>query len=1214
MNVVSSTEIAPPADAETLEAGELERLDLAVSGMTCGSCAARVQRALNREDGVVDALVNYATGRATVTLSPGVDVERLIGTVARAGYGAEPVSTEAAEHAHQLAEQERSEADEQRGLLLRIAVAIPLTVAILLLTYISPHDTTARYLTAVLAIPVQFWCGLPFLRSAWSRARAHTTNMDTLIALSTLASFIYSSVMLVVQTHDYQHGVPVGQFEMRLDYDMGAAIITVLLISRWLEARARHRAGRAVRELARLGATQARLVDLEDPARVERFVPAEQLRVGDAFVVRPGDKVPTDGIVLEGASAVNESMLTGESLPAEKTAGSQVTGATLNVDGLLLVRATAVGADTALAQLVALVERAQASKPQIQRLADRVAVVFVPAVVVLAVLTALAWILTGEGLQGMFASMHLERGMDAAIGVLIVACPCALGLATPVAILAGTGRGANLGLLIRGAEVLERSQDLDTIVLDKTGTVTTGELSVAEVWAAPGFSEDRVVALTAAIERGSEHPIAAAVVAAATERRLELPKVEQFRSIPGRGARAVHDGVEVWVGRPRTEPQAEVAAVLAAWEDAGRTAVVLEQGGGVIGAIALQDTVKPEAATAVAELQNLGIDVHLLTGDNARAAQAVAASVGIEHVLADVTPAGKLDQITALQTEGRRVGMVGDGVNDAAALAQADLGIAMGTGAGVAIEAADINVLSGDLRGVPRALGLSRATYAVILQNLGWAFGYNLIALPLAATGLLNPALAAVAMGVSSITVVGNSLRLRRFGESSGPAAHRSPRARYATIAATALTPVLLLGALVLGDPNTFGVPSSASHTFTGPNGESLEVEVTPLTAGNVYVHAYLYGTTAVSGSVPITATSADGGRATATVYAIAPDHEFGVIRLRTGVWDLHVSALDANGRRLGGSFAVPVNVSQVVTNARAASTRSRYRSTIAPVKAGSVPSAKLAADQLSVADELGPGIVAAWVTHEGGRLSVEVRTLNVDAQAASVPITMPAATLAGSCGVGCHELSLPGSASTLTVRTSIAGQTYRAVLPISFAAGGDHRAVEVMRRVDAAQAKLRSATSREILASAPSAVVVTNLQVQAPDRFAYQVRSKSAGDDDTVVIGTREWDRSGFGWQPGSYGAQPFSARAYLDWWSPYTDGLRLIDAGRHGGTRFADVAGLTEIPQFGPVWFRFHVDLTHERVTDLRMITLAHFMSESWGRFDEAPPITPPVGPKRR
>jgi cation-transporting ATPase V/Cu+-exporting ATPase len=1189
-------------------------MDLRVSGMTCGSCAARVQRALSREPGVVDAVVNYATGQATVTLAPGaVDAERLIGTVTRAGYGAEAVSGDAADQTRALEKQERAEADEQRTLLWRIAVALPLTVAILLLTYIGPHDTTARWLTGILAVPVQFWCGIPFLRSAWSRARARTTNMDTLIALSTLASFVYSSVMLVVQTHSYQHGVAVGQFEMRLDYDMGAAIITALLIARWCEARARHRAGRAVRELARLGATQARLVDLDDPAGTERLVPAEQVRVGDAFMVRPGDRVPVDGIVLEGASAVDESTLTGESVPVEKTVGDPLISATVNIDGALLARATAVGADTALSQLVALVERAQASKPDIQRLADRVAVVFVPAVVVLAALTALAWILTGQGEHGMFASMHLERGMDATIGVLIVACPCALGLATPVAILAGTGRGARLGLLIRGAEVLERSQNLDTVVLDKTGTITTGEFSLAAVWVGPAVSEDSVIALAAAVERGSEHPIAAAILSAARERELELPEMDGFRSVPGRGVQAVNGASQIWVGRPKADYPADASAVLAGWEQAGRTAVAVERDGHLIGALALADTVKPEAARAVAELRAMGIDVVLLSGDNSRAARTVAASVGIEHVLAEVSPAGKLEEITRLQRDGHRVGMVGDGVNDAAALAQADLGIAMGTGAGVAIEAADINVISGDLRGVPRALGLSRATYTVILQNLGWAFGYNLVALPLAASGLLNPALAAVAMGASSITVVGNSLRLRRFGMAEGREQRGGRRSRNARIAAMTVTPALLLGGLVLGVPNTFAVASSASHTFRGPDGESVQVQATPLTAGSVYVHVYLYGTTdtaSIAGAVPISATSAAGGHANATVYSIAPDHEFGVIHLSTGVWNLRVAVRDATGHQIGGSFAVPVNVTGSASVAGAGSA-AKSGGAVADVKAGSIPSAKISANQLSVAEELGPDIVAAWVTHQGGRLSVEVRTLNVYAKSTAAPISLPAATRVGTCGVGCQDVSLPGSATTLVVRASIGGKSYSTSLPIDFVAGADGRASEIMRRVDATQSRAPGAIVRQVLASSPQEVGVTNLQIASPDRFAYE--EKGTGTDSTVVIGTREWDSAGAsGWKLGSYGPTPFSASSYLDWWKPYTKQARLIDMYHRGGTEFADVAALAELPEIGPVWFRYHIDLTTQRVERLRMITLAHFMTQTWGSFNDAPSITPPVGSK--
>jgi cation-transporting ATPase V len=910
---MSTSQIAEPSVAVAPANGHREVVELDVSGMTCGSCAARVQRALSRQSGVTEALVNYATGRATVELQAhALDAEQLIAAVERAGYGAAPVAPSATEQARTFDELERSEAREQASLVRRIAIAVPLAIAIAVLTYTQPHDTAARWITAALAVPVQFWCGLPFLRSAWARARQRATNMDTLIALSTLASFIYSTVILLTASPVYEHGVPVGRFNMALDYDMGATIIAALLIARWCEAKARSSSGRAVRELAQLGATQARLVDPDDPDAPERVVGVEQVRRGDVFRVRPGDSVPVDGIVIAGASAVDESMLTGESLPVEKQAGALLTGATLNVDGVLLARASAVGADTALSQLVALVERAQASKPKIQRLADEIARVFVPVVLVLAALTALAWVITGDGLVGMFASMHLQRGMDATIAVLIVACPCALGLATPVAILVGTGRGARLGLLIRSAEVLERSQHLDTIVLDKTGTVTTGELSLADVWSAPGEEPDRVLALAASAEAGSEHPVALAVVAAARERGLELTRAEEFRSIPGRGVRAVLDGRGVWVGRPSSlAGSPELTSVLVEWEASGRTAVVIERDEQMVGAVALADTIKPEAPAAIAGLRSMGIDVELLTGDNPRAAHAVAAAVGIEHVRAGVSPSGKLEEIERLQGEGHRVGMVGDGVNDAAALARADLGIAMGTGVGAAIEAADISVLSGDLRGVARALRLARETYTIVLQNLGWAFGYNLIALPLAMTGLLSPALAAVAMGLSSITVVTNSLRLRRFGRPGRPTPVRGARQRLASIATAAVIPAALLGGLVLAAPDSFAVPRAASITLREPAGETLEIYAEPLRPGEVNMHLYLEGTTSARigyRSIAMRASSAAGAHANVTFYHAGTGHEIAEVRLTRGVWDFHVAGVDGAGRPLGGSFAVPIN------------------------------------------------------------------------------------------------------------------------------------------------------------------------------------------------------------------------------------------------------------------------------------------------------------------
>jgi cation-transporting ATPase V len=800
------TGITDAGTSDTIAPEEYQRLEFDVSGMTCGSCAARVQRTLSREPGVTDALVNYATGRATVELEPGtLDDERLIAAVRKAGYDAARVGPSPSEHAQLLGERD---AHEQRSLLRRIALAVPLAITIGILTYADPHDRGAQWAAAALAVPVQFWCGLPFLRSAWERARAHATNMDTLIALSTLASFVYSTVMLLSGSMAAQGG---GGSGMTLDYDMGATIIAALLIARWCEAKARGSAGRALRELAQLGATRARLLDPEDPGAAERLVPVEEVRRGDLFLVRPGDRIPVDGVVLDGASAVDESMLTGESLPVEKHAGAALTGATLNIDGALRARATAVGADTALSQLVALVERAQASKPQIQRLADEIARFFVPAVLGLAALTVLGWVLTGSAEHGAAASTHLEHGISAAISVLIVACPCALGLATPVALLVGTGRGARLGLLVRGAEILERSQQLDTLVFDKTGTVTTGELSVADMWTAAGEDADRVLALAAAAESGSEHPVAVAVRAAADARGLDVAHAVEFRAISGRGVRAVVDGEGVWVGRSSA---GEPAGVLGAWEARGYTAIVVEAGGRALGAVALSDTVKPEAREAIDAVRRMGVDVELLTGDNPRAAAAVAAAAGIEHVRASVSPSGKLEEIARLQREGHRVGMVGDGVNDAAALAQADLGIAMGTGVGAAIEAADISVVSGDLRGVARALGLARETYTIVLQNLGWALGYNLIALPLAMTGLLSPALAAVAMGISSISVVANSLRLRRFDASGRETRVHSRGRRRASVGVAALLPVALLGALMLAAPATFTVARDAARAL----------------------------------------------------------------------------------------------------------------------------------------------------------------------------------------------------------------------------------------------------------------------------------------------------------------------------------------------------------------------------------------------------------------
>jgi copper-transporting P-type ATPase V len=900
MSAVSTTERVPANGASTPGEGDGHGVyELDVTGMHCGSCAARVQSALGGEPGVEDAVVNLATGRATVEAAAGaVAPERLLEVVEGLGYGAAPVvaSQTPARAAEEL---DAAEARERADWLRRIVVAVPLTTVIVVLTYAWPHNQTARWIVAALAVPVQFWCGGPFLRGALVRARARTTNMDTLIALGTLSAFTYSTVELFTATNLHDHGGPGGEFMSgHLHYDMAAAIVTFLLCGRWCEASAKGRAGRAVRELARLGASQARLLDEQDLTAPERLVPVEQVRRGEVFLVRPGDKVPVDGIVLTGDSAVDESMLTGESLPVEKHAGSLLTGATLNVDGALRARATAVGADTALAQLVALVERAQASKPQIQRLADRVAGVFVPSVLLLASLTAAGWVLAGQS----------ERGFLAGVAVLIVACPCALGLATPVAILVGSGRGATLGLLIRGAEILERSNSVDTVVLDKTGTVTTGELSLAELWSAPGIGEDELLALAASAEAASEHPVAAAVVRAARERGLELAPVTAFRSLPGQGVRATVAGEPVWVGRPARE--GERPPVLEEWEQHGRTAVLVTRGERTLGALALADTVKPEAQAAVRGLQRMGFDVALLTGDNARAAAAVAEQVGISRVLSEVSPAGKVAEVARLQDAGQRVAMVGDGVNDAAALAQANLGIAMGTGVGAAVEAADISVLSGDLRGVARALRLARETYDVILQNLGWAFGYNLIALPLAITGLLSPTLAGLSMGLSSVCVVANSLRLRRFGAPGRPTPVRSARARVAGVALAALAPAVLLGGLVLADPNTFIGPPTANRIVREPAGESLYITALPLEPGTVALHTYLVSAVGAQPSIATIAmrgTSTTGATATPRFFAAGPAHEIGEVRLTRGTWTFRIAGADAAHHALGGSFTITI-------------------------------------------------------------------------------------------------------------------------------------------------------------------------------------------------------------------------------------------------------------------------------------------------------------------
>ncbi|MEA2685318.1 MAG: copper-transporting P-type ATPase, partial [Actinomycetota bacterium] len=729
----------------------LTHVELDVTGMTCGSCAARVERVLGRHEGVGQAGVNFATGRATVEFDEAaVDVGQLAAAVERIGYGLVPVPAQTTGPAPG---EEDGPAPDEVLWRRRVVVAWPLTLAVLALSTWWPADGWARWTAFALTVPVQFGAGLPFLRVAAVRARALTANMDTLVAIGTLAAFGLSVAGLLfggAHSSGAGHG-----FGGHLHFDMAALIVAFLVLGRWLEARAKGQATRAITGLVALGAHEASLVDSAHPDGEHR-VPVARVRVGDVVRVRPGEKVPVDGVVVYGASAVDESMLTGESVPVDKGPGDAVTGATVNRQGVLTVRATAVGTDTALARIVRLVAEAQGSKAPVQRLADRVAGVFVPVVLAVAALTLGGWALAGHPLAGLLA----------AIAVLIVACPCALGLATPMAIMVGTGRGAALGVLVKGGEVLERAKAVDTVVFDKTGTLTTGEMALTDV-----VGEAEVLRLAAAAEAGSEHPVGRAIVAAARARldAAIIPPAAAFEAVAGGGVEAEVDGRTIVVGHRRLllahgmalAPDLEAEA--GRLEAGGRTVVFVGWDGHVRGVMAVADTIRPDARAAVAELTAMGIDVAMVTGDNARTAAAIAAQVGIGRVMADVLPAGKVDEIVRLQSEGRMVAMVGDGVNDAPALARADVGIAIGTGTDVAIETSDVTLLSADLAGVASAVRLAQATYRTILQNLGWAFGYNLVAIPLAAVGVLDPVVAGAAMGLSSVSVVANSLRLYRF-------------------------------------------------------------------------------------------------------------------------------------------------------------------------------------------------------------------------------------------------------------------------------------------------------------------------------------------------------------------------------------------------------------------------------------------------------------------
>ncbi len=731
----AAADTAPGATGTTpTGGGGREHVDLAIGGMTCASCATRVEKKLNRI-GSVTAAVNFASEQAAVVFDPTqVNVADLIAAVEAAGYEAslpEAVTDD----------------DPARPYRWRLVAAVALTVPLLVFAWVGAARPPGwEWVSLVLATPVVFWTGWPFHRAAAVNARHGVATMDTLISVGTLAAWTWSAVVLVV-------GITADVY-----FDTAGAITSLILVGRYLEARAKRRSGDALRQLLELGAKEARV--LRDGTD-EVLVPVDSLVVGDIFVVRPGEKIATDGTVKEGSSAIDRSMLTGESVPVEVGPGDSVAGATVNTSGRLVVEATRVGASTALAQIARLVSDAQAGKAPVQRLADRVSAVFVPIVIALSALTLTGWLLLG----GVAASAAFSH----AVAVVVIACPCALGLATPTALMVGTGRGAQIGVVIKGPEILEQTRQVTTVVLDKTGTITEGRMAVTGLVAADGVDEQELLGLAAAVEDASEHPIAAAIAAAGRERVGRLRPVESFSSRAGLGVEAVVDGHAVVVGQPAlladwaVHLPADLAAAAEGLRDAGQTVVAVATDGRPLGLVAVADQVKPSSRRAVAGLRRLGLTPILLTGDHERAARAVADEVGIDWVIAGVLPGEKAAEIRRLQEAGEVVAMVGDGVNDAPALAQADLGLSMGTGTDVAIEASDLTLVSGDLNAAVDAIRLSRRTLATIKANLVWAFGYNVAAIPLAVVGLINPIIAAATMAFSSVFVVTNSLRLRHF-------------------------------------------------------------------------------------------------------------------------------------------------------------------------------------------------------------------------------------------------------------------------------------------------------------------------------------------------------------------------------------------------------------------------------------------------------------------
>ncbi|GAA3511726.1 heavy metal translocating P-type ATPase [Georgenia daeguensis] len=753
-------------------------IELEIGGMTCASCAMRVEKKLNKLDGVT-ATVNYATEKAKVSVPDGIDAATLIAEVEKTGYTAALPRVEKTDAGEQD-EGEKPDA-ELTSLRHRLIGSVVLSVPVIAMAMIPALQFTYwQWASLALAAPVIVWAGWPFHKAAWTNLRHGAATMDTLISMGTTAAFLWSLYALFLgtagvpgMTHAFELSVEPSDGAANIYLEVAAGVTMFILAGRYFEKRSKRQAGAALRALLELGVKDVAVLR----GGVETRIPISEMAVGDEFVVRPGEKIATDGVIVTGTSAVDASMLTGESVPVEVTEGDPVTGATVNAGGRLVVRATRVGADTQLAQMAKMVEDAQSGKAEIQRLADRVSGIFVPVAIAIAVGALGAWI--GAGFP-------LEAAFTAAVAVLIIACPCALGLATPTALLVGTGRGAQMGILIKGPEVLESTRKVDTVVLDKTGTVTTGRMTLTDVITGTGVDRAELLRLAGALEDASEHPIARAIAKAAADEVGILPTPEDFANVEGKGVQGIVDGHAVLVGRETLLADwsqhltADLARAKADAEAQGKTAVAVGWDGQARGVLVVADAVKPTSAQAIRQLKDLGLTPVLLTGDNQIVAEQIAAEVGIERVIAEVMPKDKMNVISRLQAEGKVVAMVGDGVNDAAALAQADLGLAMGTGTDVAIEAADITLVRGDLRSAADAIRLSRRTLGTIKTNLFWAFAYNTAAIPLAALGLLNPMLAGAAMAFSSVFVVGNSLRLRSFkSQAQDPApSPAAPRTR----------------------------------------------------------------------------------------------------------------------------------------------------------------------------------------------------------------------------------------------------------------------------------------------------------------------------------------------------------------------------------------------------------------------------------------------------